>query len=927
MRKSTAAALIALSAGLAGCPATQRESPEPDLGPVNAIVLPTGQQVTPTLPPMASFEPLNPGLEKYPELNVGGAVSEALSPDGRTLAVLTTGYNRWSDPESGKRNPDLQNEYVFFYDVSTGKPVQKQVLLLRNTWAGLAFSPDGQRLHVSGGVDDCVHTFAWRATSWAAAAECVPLGHKKGVGPDVKPIAAGLAVTPDGGTLVVANMYNDSISVVDVGNRKVVAEIDLRPGKSGGASGDPGGNYPYWVALRGNDTVYVSSVRDREVVVVDLPTRKVAARIKVAGNPNKMILDESGSRLFVAMDNADAVAVIRTRSNTVAATVSTVAPAGKITNSRAYGGAAPNSLALSKDERTLYVANGGTNSIAVIDLTPAIPRNVGLIPTGWYPQHVTYSPANGGMLYVVNSKSVPGPALGNCAYNNCKTSIVKKQYNQYILQMSRSGFQAMPVPAGRGVLEKLTRQVAANNTFNFEPGSQEAETMAFVRSRVKHVIYVVRENRTYDQTLGDLGRGNGDPSLAEFGERITPNYHALARATVTLDNFYAPAEVSGNGWPWSVSGRESDFGVKMLPPAYAGRGGAYEWEGENRGVPMGVLGPGRKEANPKLDLDDDDFLPGTGNVAAPDGPGGERQQGYIWSAVLRAKKTVRNYGFYVSNLKKVEREPFRTGIRQAIAADPELVGRTDEYFRGYDQSLPETWRYLEWKREFDQYVREGNLPALSLVRFGGNHTGDFAKALDGVNTPELQVAANDYAVGLLVEAVAKSPYAKDTLIFIVEDDCQDGPDHVDEHRTVAAVIGPYVKRDAVVSTRYSTVNMLRTMEDILGIDHVSLYTATQGPMADVFDTAAEKWDYAAIVPDHLRGTKLPLPPATGPVAMARPTREAGWWAAMTQGMDFSKEDAVNADVYNRILWRGLMGDAKPYPVFRIRRNDQHGAQP
>jgi YVTN family beta-propeller protein len=912
---------------LAGCHAVNREAPEPDLGPLNATALPTGQQVTPTLPPAASFASLNPGLARYPELAVGGAVTEALSPDGATLAILTTGYNRWNDPESGKRNPDLQSEYVFLFDVSGGNPVQKQVLSLPNTWAGIAFSPDGKALYVSGGVDDCIHSFRQEGSRWVESHPApIALKHAAGVGPDIKPVAAGLAITADGRTLAVANMYNDSVSLVDAGTREVVAEIDLRPGKSGGKSGAPGGNYPYWIAIRGHDTAYVSSVRDREVVVLELAARRIAARIKVPGNPNKMILDKAGARLFVAMDNADAVAVIDTRTQRLAYSVGTVAPEGILNHARGYGGAAPNSLALSADEKTLYVTNGGTNSIAVIDLGDAKPRVTGLIPTGWYPQHVTYGASGGGMLYVVNSKSVPGPVTGYCvAFKGaCVGGVIKRDFNQYILQMSRSGFQAMPVPRARGVLAKLTRQVAENNTFHFAPGSRDDATMAFLRDKIKHVIYIVRENRTYDQVLGDLGRGNGDPALAQFGAHVTPNQHALAKMLVTLDNFYDPAEVSGNGWPWSTSGRESDFGVKMLPPNYAKRGGAYEWEGENRNVGMGVLGEARVETNPKTPSDPD-FLPGTGNVASPDGPGGERQQGYLWSSVLRAGKTVRNYGFFVANVKAREREPFKNGIRQAMAIDPELVGRTDEYFRGYDNAYPELYREAEWEREFREFVAKGNLPALSLVRFGTDHTGSFGEALDGVNTPDRQVASNDYAIGLLVEAVAKSPYAKDTLIFMVEDDCQDGPDHVDEHRSIAFIIGPYVKRGAVVSTRYSTINLLRTMEDILGIDHVSLYTATQPPMTDVFDTTAASWDYAAIVPDLLRGTKLPLPAST--TARARkPTRDVGYWVAATKGMDFTKEDAVDAETYNRVLWRGLMGD-KPYPEIRSGREKPDNSEP
>ena len=907
--KSPAACCIAAAASfiVAGCPATTHEVPEAQLAPSHRVMLPTGQQVTPTLVPGATLDSLRPGLAKFPDLEAGGAVTEALSADGATLAVLTTGYNKWVDPARGRRTPELGNEHVFLYDVSRGRAEQKQVVALPNTWAGIAFSPDGQAMSVSGGVDDNIHLFGNAGGMWTETG-AVALGHGAGIGVDVKPVAAGLAVTADGRSIVVANMYNDSVSVVDAATRAVVADIDLRPGKSGGAKGEPGGNYPYWVAIRGNETAFVSSVRDREVVAVDLGARRVTGRIKVAGNPNKMILDSRGAHLFVAMDNADAVAIIDTRARRVEATVSTVAPAGILTHARAYGGAAPNSLALSRDERTLYVTNGGTNSIAVIDLAAAMPRNIGLLPTAWYPQHVAVGPQD--MLYVVNSKSVPGPNPGNCASTNCATSIVKKQYNQYVLNLSHSSLQSMPAPADRALLAKLTRQVAANNTFSFEPGSEEERVMSFLRSRIRHVIYVVRENRTYDQVLGDLGRGNGDASLAEFGERSTPNQHALARSLVTLDNFYDPGEVSGNGWPWSVSGRESDFGVKMLPPSYARRGGAYEWEGENRNVGMGVLGQERRRTSPGMP-DDDDFLPGVGNVAAPDGPGGEWQRGYLWSAALRAGKTVRNYGFFVKEAGPRDREPFRNGKPQAAAVDPELVGRTDEFFRGFDPAYPETYREAEWEREFREFVKNGNLPALSLVRFGQDHTGDFKAAMDGVNTPELQVAANDYAIGLLLEALAKSPYAKDTLVFIVEDDCQDGPDHVDEHRSIAFIAGPYVKRDAVVSTRYSTVNLLRTMEDVLGLDHVSLYTATQGPMADVFDTNAAEWSYRAIVPPMLRSTRLALPASPGAAAVT-PARDAGWWIAATEGMDFSREDAVDAQAYNRVLWKGIMGD-RPYP--------------
>jgi len=291
-----AVASLALTAAcLSGCPASSREAAEPELGSAAATALPTGQRVTPVLAPGATFGPLDPGLARHPDLEVGGAVTEVVAPDHATLAVLTTGFNKWDDPKTGKHAPDLQGEYVFLYDVSGGRAVRQQVLQVPNTWAGIAFSPDARALYVAGGVDDDVHTFARGEHGWAEQGTPIPLGHAAGNGPKVKPVAAGLAVTADGRLGVVANMYNDSISLVDLTARGVAAEIDLRPGKSGGARGEPGGNYPYWVAIRGNDTAYVSSVRDREVVVVDLPSRRITSRIKLRGNPNKMILDRRGN--------------------------------------------------------------------------------------------------------------------------------------------------------------------------------------------------------------------------------------------------------------------------------------------------------------------------------------------------------------------------------------------------------------------------------------------------------------------------------------------------------------------------------------------------------------------------------------------------------------------------------------------------------
>ena len=389
------------------------------------------------------------------------------------------------------------------------------------------------------------------------------------------------------------------------------------------------------------------------------------------------------------------VTVIDTSRNVAVGSVLTTAPLGVLPRAKIkYKGAAPDGLALSPDGTTLYVANRGTNDLAVVDLTGKAPKVVGLIPTGWYPSDVRVA-ADGKTIYVSNAKTVPGPNPGNClGYETVPCPVPNSPVvfapNQYILNLTGSALLSIPVPA-KGELERLTRQVALNDGFRGE--DEYRGKMAELRRRIKHVIYIVKENRTYDQILGDLGKGNSAPNLAEFPKTTTPNFHALASNFVTLDNFYDPGDVSGNGWPWSTSARESDASAKMLPPNYAanGGGGSYDWEGTNRNINVGLTGAARIAADP-LTPTDPDLFPGTGNVAAPDGPDGEVQQGYLWNAALRAGLSVRNYGFLIDltrysastgpYLIPRDRTPYADGVVQSYSANPQLNPVTDVYFRG-----------------------------------------------------------------------------------------------------------------------------------------------------------------------------------------------------------------------------------------------------
>jgi YVTN family beta-propeller protein len=908
------------------------------------IQLPNGLAITPYAAPHSVLMPLKPGLADHPDFTLGQGVSTALSPDGRLLLVLTSGYNH---EERGRKS---SSEYVLVYDITRPQPVRVQALPVPNSFCGLVWNPSGQEFYVSGGPDDKVYVFTRGGKdSGFAQSAAIALAHPYGLGllsnapaplnaAAPKPVAAGIAVNHAGTIAVVANIYNDSISVIDLKSRKKTAELDLRPV----AAGEAGGEFPYWVAIRGDDKAYISSPRDREIVAVHLEAApKITGRIRVTGQPNRILLNRAQDRLYIALDNSDSVGVVDTNNDRVIASFGVAAPPGMLPSGALPKGANPNGLALSPDERTLYVTDGGTNAVAIVALRADGGGEVsGLIPTAWYPNDVSTS-ADGKFLYVVNSKSIPGPNPTNCRGDVKAPKIpdCARGMGEYVLTLQKGSLWSAPVP-GPAELAALSEQVARNNHFGRVARPADA-VMEQLRTKIRHVIYIVKENRTYDQVLGDLEVGDGDPALTEFPEPVTPNHHSLARRFVTLDNFYDSGEVSGVGWNWSVAGRTTDYTEKTVPINYAGRGFTYDWEGTNRNVNVGFASPAeRLKAQPLLSPDpqhpaDPRLLPGDADVAAPDSATGEAGAGYIWDEALRAGLSVRNYGYYTDlgryeNPKAnpsyipISKTPFRDGVAQAYATNKALVTRTDPYFRGFDQNNADFYNFQEWEREFDQFAADGNLPSLSLVRFCHDHFGSFGTALYGLNTPAMQMADNDYAIGLLAQKIAASRYKDDTLIFVIEDDAQDGPDHVDAHRSVGYVVGPFVKQGAVVSVRYATVNMIRTMEAVLGLTPSSFYSAVAESMTAVFDLNQASWNYQAVVPELLRSSTLPLPKATAENSLPRTRRflasagnrhTAAWWQKRLGDMDYDEEDKLDTPRFNRELWKGIMG-SRPYPLER-----------
>ena len=935
------------------------------------------QTITPLAPAGSQYQQLNPNLADDPAWTAQDAVSTAVSPDGNTLLVLTSGYNRFFNEDTYSLTtyyaPDSE-EYVFVYDISTGTPIKRQVLPVPITYHGIAWDPTSTstnaHFYVTGCSMDDVHIFSSNAPnapgSWTedttngAGTAPLALGHGMGNGLSVYPCAAGIALSQDGQEMAVANYYNDSISVFTGGYgnwqptvKSQVPNIDLRPGKAltDPEPGTAGGEYPFWVLVGGNAstgyTAYVSSIRDREIDVVNLSTSLVTARIRVKGQPNTMTMNQAQTLLYVAEDQTDTVDVIdidpadTNTVNTVIETIPVLAPAGLLppsfyysntntTNSNPlYTGANTNSVTLSRDETRLYVTNGNLNNVAVVQLTGTNSGDqmVGLIPTGWYPNSVSFNAA-GTWMYVANAKSPTGPnplwCYGYGPENFTPACFAANQYNP---QLTKAGLQSFPVP-NTPQLATLTTQVATNDRFSSTESSSDAAIMAAVSAGVKHVIYIIKENRTYDQVLGDLTNangvavGDGDPDLVQWGQAITPNQHNLALTFVTLDHFYASAEVSYDGWLWSTAARAPDVVEHQYPVAYAYRALSLDSEGITRGVNVGIpTVAGRIAADP-LTPDDPDLFPGQDDVDAPDGPNNEENTGYLWNAALRAGLTVRNYGFFIDGtcysapacqIPEVE-DPAATNTVVAHPLNVALTPYTDPYYRGFDNNFPDYYRYKEWEREFDANYASGGLPALSLVRLMHDHTGNFGTAIDLVNTPELQEADNDYAVGLLIQKIANSIYAQNTLIFVVEDDSQDGADHVDSHRTIAFVAGAYVKQGAVVSTPYNTVDFIRTMEEVLGLKQfLNVNDALGHPMANIFTTTPQPWSFTASPSAYLYATQLPLQaPAVG-MKIPRSTHNAQYWARVTKGLDLSDADRVDPLLYNRILWKGVMHN-KPLPL-------------
>ncbi len=696
-------------------------------------------------------------------------------------------------------------------------------------------------------------------------------------------------------------------------------------------------NFPLSVAaLNDGSKVYVSSQRDGAVYAIncaDPASPKASATLTTGQHPISLLLNKAQTKLYVANAHSETVSVVSTATNSVSSTI-LMQPTG----TRGLAGVTPTGLGLTQDESRLYVSLGDINAVGVVDT--ASNTVVGYIPVGWYPTAVVASPVKP-VILVANAKGTqtryPNPAYTQYSFAG-----------PYDLNLIEGNVETVRVP-GSSQLASYTQMTLANNKVGAiaNPAPNPLASIGLSSGKIKHVFYIVKENRTYDQVLGDLPQGNGDPSLVLFGKSVTPNLHALASRFVLLDNFYDCGEASGDGWPWSTQGHANESVIKNLPYNYSGRGRNYDFEGANNNYPVGGFPVNDPYGVPLVP--NSPFKDKTTGIAPAITDVSQAPGGHIWD---NAQKNInlsgtglttkyRNYGFFAlfgDNVNTPDNYPADLGLRPAgyiptsgatAAADLSKAGVTDIDFREYDGRYADSEgpaavgslypratfghynspsRFTEWNREFTEMLKAdptGNaVPAFETVRFMHDHTQGVGA---GVHLPAAEVADNDYSIGQFVEAVSKSSIWNSSAIFVIEDDAQDGPDHVDAHRSTCYVISPFIKRSTVDSTFYNTDSVLKTMELLLNIPPMSQYDAVASPIA--FDTAPNNTGaYAAILPDAaiLSGV---APPATAAGSLL-PLMN------LTAKMDFVHPDSAPAAVLNEVIWKSVKGMNSKMPAIR-----------
>ncbi|MBZ2184052.1 MAG: hypothetical protein K7J46_05020 [Bryobacter sp.] len=765
------------------------------------------------------------------------------TPDGKAILALHSGFN----PHG-----------LVVMDAKTDEPTQR--VALKSAWLGLAWAPDGKRVYVSGGnavsrrdpSNAPIYVFDYADGRIGAK----PAIEFNSPWPMNETYWSGLLHHPSKPVLYAANRGTGNlaghVAMFDSATGKLLGKIAVEVN-------------PYELLMsRDLKYLYVSNWASNSVSVVDLATNKVVRSISVGANPNDMYLTRDG-RLFVSCGNSNSVWVVDTVRMRSVHQINTAMYAN------APIGATPNALIADREEKMLFVANADNNTVAVVNIAEAEEYNVmGFIPTGWYPSSLEFS-ADGKKLYIGNSKGLGGYAnirgphspLDNDGQTEGKGSVK---------QLMKGTIQVVELTDLKAKIKGYTQQAMQNSPYHDElrtlakppqgPGNSVVPREVGVGSPVKHVLYIIRENRTYDQVLGDMPKGKGDPRLTIFGRNVTPNAHKIAEEFVLLDNLYCDGEVSVDGHSWSNSAYATDFNEKLWPVTYGGH----------------------SQARPSAA-----YVPAAG---------------HLWDLAQRKGLTYRSYGEYATRASDgttMEASPGVGGLLGKVSPKFKLPGMRDTdnvkvFFEEFDL----------YEKNYDSANPNDRLPNFVVMSLGEDHTQG---TRPGVPTPVAAVANNDWAIGQLVDRVSKSKYWPETAIFIIEDDAQDGPDHIDARRTVGLVVSPYTRRAHLDSTLYTTSSFLRTIELLLGLPPMTQYDAAAMPMYASFSDTPNLTPYNHVPPQVDVNAKNTM---------------AAWGARESLAMDFSEYDRTPMFALNEIVWKSVKGSDSEMPLplrrFHFRRD-------
>jgi YVTN family beta-propeller protein len=753
-------------------------------------------------------------------------MSSVLTPDGKYLIVLHGGYNP----------PSLS-----VLDTAAAKVVSTTPIA--DAFLGLALSSNGRKLWVGGGSTGNVFEFSL-SDGKLSPTRTIQIGDPaKHTWAD---FTGDVALSPDGKLLYAASIFHDAIVAIDPETGKQVETFKT-------------GRRPYRILFHPDgQSIFVTSWADASLYHHQAPHGGQLAVVRLGAHPTDIVwrdkqvspdTDEGEwkARLFISAANTNSVYVVGVGDSNALSLVETINVA---TTPLHPLGMTPSALAMSADKQRLFVVCSDANAVAVADITDARTHVLGFIPVGWYPTAAKALPD--GRLVVLNGKgdrSYPNPGGPNPTLRAAPAHVGGPSV-EYVGHIQTGTASIIPPITDEALIE-YSNQVIASSPYTDEKLDNPGVTLP---AGIEHVIYIVKENRTYDQVLGDIGKGASDPSLTIFPEKVSPNHHKLAREFVLLDNFYVSGDVSADGHNWSTAAIASDYVQKFWPNSYAKRRVHYDYEG------------GEPAAGPPA--------------------------GYLWTNAAAKGISMRNYGYFANGIKT----PGPDGVQVESVRDPILASVTSVQYRPFDLDYPDVNRAAAFLKELDGFEKAKQMPKLIVMRLGNDHTSGTAA---GKIAPLSSFADNDYALGQIVEGVSKSTFWKNTAIFVLEDDAQNGPDHIDSHRSPAFVLSPYTRRGVVDSTMYNTVSVLRTMEMILGMRPMTHFDAGARPMSTVFT------DKADLTPYQVEKPRIPLDDRN-------PANTAS--AARSAKLDFDDADLNDDDEMNDILWRAIRGTAPPAPV-------------